>query len=472
MQKVLPLNWLYGGSAPTSNPFLKEAYEPAEPWADTQRRLKGDFMMTAPFATDVPLDKVRAQIAIGSMVALRDGRIMWIWGDGRLWANFSTDGGRSWSDAVPCRYDHGGQIPGGVVSLIRLASGDLGMSQAIDDREHIRRFSFHVSKDEGRTWSAPVHINPPDRRESPMMNSLIQLSTGRLLQPCHVVMGPAPTASEPNVAYRFGRRFHTCWAYQVMFCFCYYSDDGGRTWQRSDNEVHATIDRGVAGGYSMAEPKAVELADGRVLLMANTSLGRLYRSYSEDQGRTWLEAEPTDLVQRRSPLNLKRIADSSDLLVIWNQLSNWEQMNGLHRHRLSCAVSGDHGLTWRHHKNLESLDDTSRLEPEPLASWLLGAGSGHFQPLDRVRYHRAPGPLRNDHPCCLFHDGHAIISYGVNVLGDPNVIEKTYGMDIEQVARQLGFSHTASSGDPKQPREKWYEGFNRVRVIPIEWFYT
>ena len=429
-------------------------------------------MTTEPFTTDVPLDKIYAQIAIGSMVALRDGRIMWIWGHQKVWANYSSDGGRTWSGAVACTYANGDQIPGGVVSLLRLESGDLGMAQAIDDYGDVRRFSFHVSKDEGRTWSAPVYINAPGRHESPMMDGLIQLSTGRLVLACTVSMGPAPTAAEPNVTYRFGRRFHNCWSSRLCFCFCYYSDDGGQSWQRSANEVHATIERGVAGGYSMAEAQAAELEDGRLLLMANTSLGRLYRSYSEDQGCTWLEAEPTDLVQRRSPLNLKRIGGRSDLLVIWNQLSNWEQMSGLHRHRLSCAVSKDNGLTWQHHKNLESLDDTSKLEPEPLASWLLGAGSGHYQPLDRARYHRAPGPLRNDHPCCLFHNGQAIITYGVNVLGDPDVIENTYGMDIEEVARDLGFSHTAKYGNTKSPREKWYEGFNRVRVIPIEWFYS
>ena len=428
--------------------------------------------MTEPFTTDVSLAKIHAQIAIGSMVALRDGQIMWIWGHNKVWANYSSDGGRTWSDAVACTYKNGDQIPGGVVSLIRLASGDLGMAQAIDDYGEIRRFSFHLSKNEGRTWSDPAYINAPGRRESPMMDGLIQLATGRLVLSCGTALGPTPTDPDPNVTYRFGRRFHNCWSHKLCFCFCYYSDDEGLTWQRSANEVHATIERGVGGGYSMSEPQSAELDDGRLLLMANTSLGRLFRSYSEDQGRTWLEAEPTDLVQRRSPLNLKRIGSTSDLLVIWNQLSNWEQMNGLHRHRLSCAVSKDNGLSWQHHKNLESLDDTSKLEPEPLASWLLGAGSGHYQPLDRVRYHHAPGPLRNDHSTCLFHDDKAIISYGVNVLGDPDIIEKTYGMDIEKVACDLGFSHTASYGNPNSPREKWYEGFNRVRVIPIEWFYT
>ena len=214
------------------------------------------------------------------MIVLKDGRIMWVWGHNKVWANYSSDGGRTWSDAVACTYNNRDQIPGGVVSLIRLASGDLGMTQAIDDYGDTRRFSFHLSKNEGRTWSDPVYINLSDRPDSPT-KGLIQLNTGRLALPCFVTLGPTPTDPDPNVTYRFGRRFYNCWSYNLFFCCCYYSDD--------------------------------------------------------------------------------------------------------------------EGLNWQHNKNLESLDNTSKLEPEPLASWLLGAGSGHYQPLDRVRYHHAPGPLRNDH---------------------------------------------------------------------------
>ena len=424
--------------------------------------------------TNIPKEQISSCIATGSMVALKDGRIMWVWCRKQVWANYSSDGGRTWSDAVGCKYENGDPIPGaGGVSVIRLSSGHLGLAHVIEsDGEGLagaRRFSFHVSKDEGKTWSAGVYINPPGHRDVLIMDCLIQLTTGRLVLPCSVIMGPTPRREDPNTTSRFGQRFGVCWSFNVFFCFCYTSDDGGRTWQRSFNEVHATIDRGVGGGYSMDEPMIAELDDGRLLLMANTSLGRLFKAYSEDQGRTWSEAEPTDLVQRRSPLNLKRIPDSSDLLVIWNQVSNWEQMNGLFRHRLSCAISQDNGETWKHHKNLESFDDVSKLEPEPIESWLLA--STIHQPMDRTRYHHAPGPLKKDHPSCLFHNGNAIITYGANALGDPGVIEKTYGLDMDQVAEELGFTRSARYGTGPTKSGKWYEGLNRVQVMPLGWFY-
>ena len=39
-------------------------------------------------------------------------------------------------------------------------------------------------------------------------------------------------------------------------------------------------------------------------------------------------------------------------------------MIGVYRHRLSTAVSKDDGETWEHHKNLESLDDVTYVEPD------------------------------------------------------------------------------------------------------------
>ena len=78
------------------------------------------------------------------------------------------------------------------------------------------------------------------------------------------------------------------WSSMICFSFVYYSDDEGRSWRRSHNEVHASLDDGMGGGFRMSEPHVVELAGGRLLLMALTPLGRMFRSYSTDRGETWL----------------------------------------------------------------------------------------------------------------------------------------------------------------------------------------
>ena len=146
-------------------------------------------------------------------------------------------------------------------------------------------------------------MNGEGVRNIQIMDCLMQLSSDRLVVPFSVFMGPTPTAELPTQVLRSGKPFGVVWSYNMGCCFCYYSDDEGRTWHRSRNEVHATINRGHEDGYMMDEPMVAETADGRLLMLANTSLGRLFRSYSEDGDETYLEAEPTDLVQRRSPLN-------------------------------------------------------------------------------------------------------------------------------------------------------------------------
>ena len=94
------------------------------------------------------------------------------------------------------------------------------------------------------------------------------------------------------------------------------------------------------------------------------------------------------------------------------------------------------------------------------------------QPIDRIRYHRAPGPLRLDHSCCTFHDSKAYISYGVNVLGDMNVVEKTFGLDPDEVARKNGFQRDPHTYGKNVPKSKWWTGYNQFQAVPIDWFYN
>lgn len=428
------------------------------------------------FEAIVPQEKVGLSPSCGSIVPLGDGRLMWVWGYGQakplsLMANFSSDEGRSWTDPVPLKLEDGRDLIGVIgPAVIRLASGLLGMVQNSDVRKgayYMDRFAvntFHISKDEGQSWSQGIEIIPDipqARSEGKAVDGLIQLSTGRLILPISKGLGPTPRGDVKGCSI-FGERFLGGFASSLGVSLVYYSDDQGQTWQRCRNEVFATLERGRGGIHGMGEPQVAELADGRLLMIANTMLGQLFKSYSEDGGETWLESEPTDLVLRSSPLCLKRIPDSNDVLVIWSQISPWEAMNGLYRHRLSCAVSKDGGLTWQHHKNLISLDDTTQIEPVPLQFYVSGKVQ---QPIDRIRYHRAPGPLRNDHPYCTFHNGKAIIVYGHAVLGDADVVEKTYGMDFQKVSESFGFK-------PRPGTLRRVFGNNKIHVVPIKWLYT
>lgn len=402
----------------------------------------------------VPLSKVGLSPSYGSVTKLKDGGLLWVWGtrgkDPSMYGNFSIDGGRAWSNPFPMKLDDGQPMRlTGAASLVRLPSGGLGLALSGPEK-----FLFHVSRDEGKSWSPGVPVHSGNQDVVLTNDRALVLSSGRAVLPVYTrLQGPNMPVRKPRVT-RFGADFDAAWAHWMMYSYVLYSDDEGRTWQRSANEVFITLDKGMDGIYSAHEPAVAELTDGRLVMFVRTNLGRFYRSYSTDKGKTWLEGQPTPLIGPPAPCSLTPIPRTDDLLAIWNQVSAFEEMEGLYRHRLSTAVSSDGGMTWKHFRNLESLDDTTQVEDGVPRVVLLGPGR---QPLDRKRYQRAPGPLRASYPTCTFLNGNAVITYGLSTLGDKEVITRTYGMDYDELVRRLGMGPEARA--------------NKVRIVPASWFY-
>jgi hypothetical protein len=414
----------------------------------------------------VNLDTVGLSPAYSSVIALNDGRLMWVWGSGRgepvdpVNANFSHDEGATWSEPVQLMLATGEPLRAVMDSnLMRLKSGALGLvmrSMAVrGDYETDYHAALIITKsdDEGETWSAPVAINPPGTSAVITNERATVLRDGRIIVPYYTGLGPKPTGDAKKV-YRYSHEFSNAERGSLSYSSAYYSDDEGQTWRRSTNEVFVTLERGLKGSFTMGESTVIELNDGRVLKLGRTNLGRFFQSMSDDRGETWNEAEPTDLACCASPCNISRIPSTGDLLVIWNQISKWETMTGLYRHRLSCAISSDEGKTWRNHRNLESLDDTTYIEPGPMEVDIIGK---FHQPVDRDRYHRAPGPLRCNQPTCTYIGDKVVITYGYCVFGDKSVITDTYGIPFDDLMKQLGIAP--------------YDRANKVRVMSTDWFY-
>jgi len=405
----------------------------------------------------IKLDEIYCSPSYSSMIPLKGGRLLWVWGEGKrdpmpLHAHISSDEGKTWQQDI-LRYKNGEPVLGIFgIHMVRLKSGKLGMVQSRLGGQQ----AFHVSDDEGKTWSAGVDLNPNGPKAHTSHDASIVLGDGRIVVPVYTDIGPTPLAVKPKRLKRYSESYFGANIGVVFrYSFSYYSDDEGQTWHRNKNETFVALDNGALGMHAFEEPAVVELKDGQILMVGRTYLGQHFKCYSKDRGETWTQPEPTGLVLVPSPCVIKRHPGTGDLVIIWNQVSKWEYMIGLYRHRLTCAISKDEGMTWQNHKNLESLDDTTVIEADEIA---VGLDGGYRQPVDRKRYHRAPEPLRKNEPTLTFINDKSVITYGMSTWGDPDVLKLTYGADLAQLNEKMGMGK--------------FDRANKVRVVSQDWFYT
>lgn len=320
-------------------------------------------------------------------LVLHDGRIAVFYAKDEYAAcKVSGDQGNTWGPAKACPAAEGVAIRGRPFPL-RLASGALGMVVFRDNE-----LFFYLSKDEAETWRAPSRISDKGPVSLCLNGAPMALKSERIVVPVFVIL---PGRNLPG----------SCSA--DIETFCWLSDDEGRTWRKGDNIV---VEH---GGQKMPFDEAigVELKDGRLMSFARTANARLFKAYSSDGGETWTKPEPTPLVATFAPCSLTRMPDGN-LLCIWNQSSIEEVKQTLRRHRLTCAISKDEGETWQHHRNLESLDDTVRIDDR--ANWDvfdMEHEAAYKQPTDKAKYPHAPGPLRCAYPAVAYSADRVIVSY-------------------------------------------------------------
>ena len=359
----------------------------------------------------------------------------------------SRDRCRTWEEPFFLRSVSGERIAGWRSSPLRLASGNLGIFYSTLPQQPGRDgpLGFRVSADEGRTWSEQTQV---DSHFAVLRNGCARvLKDGRILCPAYRWITHHLEDAEQDGT-------------QLSYSFAYFSDDEGGTWQRSANELmirHNDVEYDLVDGKGFrlveeepaglyeylqfekyGEPVAEELREGRLINLARCRLGTLFMSYSADGGVSWSKPQPSGLAAADAPPTTARLPGSGDLLVIWNQASPDEIACGLARHRLSCAVSSDEGRTWKHFRNLESLDDECHLPVPPLQVYQQPI-DGYKQPIDRNRYHRAPGAVRCAYSAITFVGSDAVVCYD-------------YGW----------------RPDPVTGRRKHFG--TKVKVVPCEWF--
>lgn len=206
-----------------------------------------------------------------------------------------------------------------------------------------------VSGDGGRAWSEPRPLVPGDTApRGPVKNKLFRLPDGTWL---------APGSVEDDA------HWDAC---------VDRSEDRGETWQRSFvplshpagpvAPLSSETWSGLAAGAlwetdpsrtfawdGVIQPSLWQSAPHRVHMLLRSTRGRIYRSDSEDAGRTWVPAYATPLPNNNSGLDLVQLADGTLLLACNPVAGNWAS-----RTPLSLLSSSDNGETWAHQLDLEN----------------------------------------------------------------------------------------------------------------------
>lgn len=279
----------------------------------------------------------------GSICVLDDGSLLYATteffatedaADAHIIARRSADGGKTWGEPRELQKNTG-KLNVMSATLRRLpkwneAKPPLGMFYLEKNAPDDLKVLLRVSQDECRSFGEPIQVSTIGGYHVMNNDRVSVLKGGRLL---------APVASSPN---------HI----QVNHfqCFCFLSDDGGRSWRVSKNKV----DYAKRGAM---EPEVIELRDGTVLMIIRTQLGHIAAATSADGGETWNEAKSFGVRAPEAPATLRRIPTTGDLLLLWNDTFVEGAGHGGRRTPLNSAVSSDEGKTWKHKRILE--DDPS-----------------------------------------------------------------------------------------------------------------
>nr|WKN35180.1 exo-alpha-sialidase [Tunicatimonas sp. TK19036] len=172
-----------------------------------------------------------------------------------------------------------------------------------------------TSTDGGETWSEATELVEGDRGgRGPVRNKPIILSDGTWL---------AGASQEDN---------------QVWDAFVDRSTNQGKSWEKSD---FLEIDRTELEGEGIIQPTLWESEPGHVHMLLRSSAGYVYRSDSEDYGKTWSPVYRTPLPNPNSGIDITQLADGTLALAYNRDNENWGA-----RAPLSIALSTDNGETW------------------------------------------------------------------------------------------------------------------------------
>lgn len=394
-----------------------------------------------------------------TFLELAGGRILQCAG-----TTFSTsgDGGLTWSKPFKGTDAKGGAVGGSCASLVRLNGEAIGLAALVQDtttpeieeRFWNNRMVFWRSDDAGQTWREPVRLSPPGLPTFALQDVFLRTSAGRLVLPVYTAFGQKMGPNNEAIPYE-GRLVRNQWVgtgahfrdARFLATYVLYSDDDGRTWRRNKDELLYILHDWSTHFDRACEPSVAEVAPGRLLMVMRTALGRLYESWSKDNGETWTRPAPTALAATETPAQVRRLA-SGHLLMVWNQESEDEVKRGYNRTRVSTAISRNGGSVWEFFQNVSTLLPGARVEPGPVRA--VRPAQHHFAP-------GVPAPVRNP-----------------DDFGDSDAWVRTSYPSVLALRDRVLIAHTFShfEEDPVKAQMVNPGPYNQVlRVLPMRWFY-
>ncbi len=376
---------------------------------------------------------------------------------------YSDDDGLTWTEPGIMRDINGNEVGGSCTSLVKLSgknqiglAGQTPLNPDIPIWDSLQML-FWRSNDNGRTWEPPVPISAPHMVCQALQDVLLRTSSGRIILPAFTSMGQQ-AGPDNRITPMQGKLVHNQFVGTSGHFFdshftaviVYYSDDDGRTWQRNqDDALIIMLDWSMIFSY-VNEPTVTELKPGRLLMFMRNGLGRIFQAWSNDNGTTWTRPQPTVLASATTPSQLRTLPNGH-LLCVWNQETAEEIKRGYNRTRLSSAISRDGGRVWEFFQNIESIHETTRVEPGPIEPT---RPAELYFPAGQPAVVRDPQYIE---PACAVHTRHSYPS--VHVDKDRVIVAYSY--------RDLYEPHPTEAqlvrGDWTYPQ--------RLKILPLKWFY-
>ncbi|MBQ0125930.1 MAG: exo-alpha-sialidase [Clostridiales bacterium] len=245
----------------------------------------------------------------------------------------SHDEGETWGEPfVMIEKDDGAQnimspsfvmLDGGALGIVYLRKEKRGMENTLYCMP-----VFRSSRDGGKTWSEPAYMTDDPSYYVVVNDSVIRQKNGRILV-------PVSRAGNGHYEYFAGNTFFL------------YSDDLGKTWQRSD----VTIVSPYEDKIGLQEPGVYEYENGDLWVWFRTGYGFQYQSFSHDGANTFTSPAPNfHFTSPDSPMRVKKVGALT--VAVFNPLpyncmrEDVEKWHSPKRTPLVCAVSRDDGRSF------------------------------------------------------------------------------------------------------------------------------